>query len=147
MGASRRSFLRFFPGLFLVCAGCGGAGSPAIVQPPPPPSPDFAITFSTSSLSIAQGTSAPITVSMNGQHGFSGSVQISFAAVHADDLIRPQDAPGSRVPGADRTTSKKNPAYAGLSVACSCVEECFYFCPALRGIRRTLQPHSRSTLY
>ena len=49
--------------------------------------------------------------------------------------------------GAAGPQTKKNPAYAGLSVACSCVEECFYFCPALRGIRRTLQPHSRSTLY
>jgi len=80
MGASRRSSLRLFSLLFLVC-GCGGGagGSSAIVEPPPPPSPDFAIAFSSSSLSIPQGASAPITISVASQNGFSGSVQVTLA--------------------------------------------------------------------
>src|SRR3984893_11012317 len=70
----------FIP-LLLVCAGCGsgGGGSSANVQPPPTLSPDFAITLSSTSLSISQGaTSAPITISVAVQNGFTGKVQVSL---------------------------------------------------------------------
>jgi len=70
----------FIP-LLLVCAGCGsgGGGSSANVQPPPTLSPDFAITLSFNSLSISQGaTSAPITISVPAQNGFTGKVQVSL---------------------------------------------------------------------
>src|SRR3984893_11077263 len=70
----------FIP-LLLVCAGCGsgGGGSSANVQPPPTLSPDFAITVSSTSLSISQGsTSAPITISVAVQNGFTGKVQVSL---------------------------------------------------------------------
>jgi hypothetical protein len=77
--------------VLLVCAGCGGGGaSSANVQPPPTPSPDFAITLSSSSLSVAQGgTSAPITVSVAGQNGFTGTVQVTLAGVPSGVVSNP----------------------------------------------------------
>jgi hypothetical protein len=67
----------------VVCAGCGGSGgSSANVQPPPPPSADFSITLSSSSLSLSQGaTGPPLTVSVAGQNGFTGAVQVTLAGL------------------------------------------------------------------
>jgi IPT/TIG domain len=80
MGRLRPSLTRLFPLLSITCVGCGGGSSPAKVPSPPAPSPDFTITLSSSSLSISQGaTAAPITVSVAGQNGFSGSVQVTLA--------------------------------------------------------------------
>jgi IPT/TIG domain len=63
-------------------AGCGGAGGSAIVQPPPPPAADFSITLSSPSLSLSQGaTGPPVTVSVSGQNGFSGAVQLTLAGL------------------------------------------------------------------
>ena len=80
----------FLP-LLLVSAGCGsGAGPSANVQPPPAPSSDFSITLSSTSLSVAQGgTSAPITVSVTGQNGFAGTVQITLAGVPSGVVSNP----------------------------------------------------------
>src|SRR5579864_7140973 len=87
----RPGFLGFFFLVSIACAGCGGAGgSPANVRISPPPSPDFAITLSSGSLSISQGaTGAPITVSVAGQNGFTGSVQITLAGMPAGVLSNP----------------------------------------------------------
>jgi DNA-binding beta-propeller fold protein YncE len=76
-----------------VCAGCGGgsgsANGSANVQPPPAPS-DFSITLSSSSLSLSQGaTSAPITVSVAGQNGFTGAVQVTLAGFPSGVLSNP----------------------------------------------------------
>ena len=91
MGRSRRNLLGFFSLLSVVCAGCGGAGgSSANVQPPPAPSPDFALTLSSSSLSISQGSSgAPVTISVAGQNGFAGSVQVTLAGFPTGVLSNP----------------------------------------------------------
>jgi IPT/TIG domain len=68
--------------LLAVCAGCGGGSGSGNVQPPPPPSADFSITLSSSSLSLSQGaTGAPVTVSVSGQNGFTGAVQVTLAGL------------------------------------------------------------------
>ncbi|MCU1239496.1 MAG: hypothetical protein JWO71_222 [Candidatus Acidoferrum typicum] len=87
---NRASGSIFLP-LLLVCAGCGGGGgSSASVQPPPTPSPDFAITLSSNSLSVAQGaTSAPITVSVSGQNGFTGIAHVTLAGVPGGVVSNP----------------------------------------------------------
>ncbi len=75
----------------LACAGCGGGGgSSPNVQPPPPPSPDFAITLSSTSLSVAQSaTSTPITISVAGQNGFTGPVQITLSGAPSGIISNP----------------------------------------------------------
>ena len=73
-----RSSVPVFVFLFvLVCAGCGGGGSSVSIAPLPPA--DFSIGLSTSSITIAQGAaSSGISVTVTGQNGFSGSVQVSL---------------------------------------------------------------------
>jgi hypothetical protein len=77
--------------LLVVCAGCGGAGGgSAIVQPPPPPAADFSIALSSTSLSLSQGaTGPPVTVSVSGQNGFTGAVQLTLAGLPNGVLSNP----------------------------------------------------------
>src|SRR6266446_8517247 len=78
----KRRSLIIFAFLPLALAGCGGGGASAIVQPPPPPVPDFSITLSSTSLFLSQGaTGAPVTVSVSGQNGFIGAVQVTLAGL------------------------------------------------------------------
>ena len=68
--------------LGLMLCGCGGAGQSTIQ--PPPPQADFAMALSASSLSVQDGgTSAPVTVSVTAQNGFSGSVQVTLSNLPA----------------------------------------------------------------
>lgn len=99
MGRLQRSLLEFFPLLSVVCAGCGGGGGGASANvQPPAASPDFAITLSSSSLSISQGaTGAPITVSVAGQNGFTGSVQVTLAGFPNGVVSTVQPAPRPEV--------------------------------------------------
>jgi hypothetical protein len=54
----------------------------ANVQPPPPSPADFSIALSSSSLSLSQGaTGPPLTVSVAGQNGFIGAVQVTLAGL------------------------------------------------------------------
>jgi hypothetical protein len=60
------------------------------VLPPPSPSADFAITLSSNSLSVAQAaTSAPVTVSVSGQNGFIGTVQMTLTGVPSGVISNP----------------------------------------------------------
>ena len=83
--------LSIFVFLPVVCAGCGGAGGgSAIVRPPPPPAADFSITLSSTSLPLSQGaTGPPITVSVTGQNGFTGAVQVTLAGLPNGVLSNP----------------------------------------------------------
>jgi hypothetical protein len=85
----------------VVCAGCGGGGGSANVQPPPaaPPS-DFSITLSSSSLSVLQGSTGSITISINGQNGFSGAVQVTLIGLPAGVVSNPA-GPLNIAPGAN----------------------------------------------
>src|SRR5258708_853615 len=76
-------------GFVIFLSGCGGGGG-GRTQPPPPPQPDFTIGLSTSTVSIAQGSSsAPVSVTVNGLNGFSGSVQVTLSGVPAGVTSNP----------------------------------------------------------
>jgi hypothetical protein len=60
--------------LCLFMAGCGGGGGGG-GSPPPPPVPDFTLSLSPSSVTLAQGgAEQSVQVSVTGQNGFTGSV-------------------------------------------------------------------------
>lgn len=65
----------------VVGVSCGGGSSMSTQPPPaPPPSPDFSLALSPNSVTLTQGTtSAPINITVNGQNGFSGAVQVALA--------------------------------------------------------------------
>jgi hypothetical protein len=67
--------------LLIASAGCGGVASqPQSVQAPP--AQDFSITLSTTSLSVPQGgTSTPVNISVAGQNGFTGAVQVTLSGL------------------------------------------------------------------
>lgn len=59
-------------------AGCGGGTTTSFDQLPPP-QPDFSISLSASSLSVAQGvTSPPVSIGIVPANGFSGSVEVTL---------------------------------------------------------------------
>ena len=66
--------------LLIFAEGCGGGGGGGTQTPPL--QPDFAIAFSTAAISLSQGNaSAPLTVSVSGLNGFSGSVQVVLSGI------------------------------------------------------------------
>jgi len=66
----------------LSCSACGGGGSS--IQLPPPPPQDFTLTLSSNSLSLQQGASSPaVNVSVTGQNGFVGAVQVTLSGLPA----------------------------------------------------------------
>jgi hypothetical protein len=71
----------FLLGAFLLFAeGCGGGGGGG--TQPPPPQPDFSVSLSVATLSLTQGnSSSPLSVSVTGIGGFSGSVEINVSGV------------------------------------------------------------------
>src|SRR5260370_8657445 len=82
--------ISIFALLPVMCAGCGGGGGSASVQPPPRPAADFSITLSSTSLSLSQGaTGPPVTVSVNGQNGFAGAVQVALSGLPTGVLSNP----------------------------------------------------------
>jgi hypothetical protein len=75
-----------------IVVGCGGGSVSRDIQPPPPPpSPaDFSLSVSATTVGVVQGaTSAPVTISVTGANGFSGSVQITLAGVPAGVASNP----------------------------------------------------------
>src|SRR5580693_9327547 len=63
-----------------MCASCGG--NPSLNIQPPPPVPDFSIGFSANSVSVQQGgTSSPVNLSVTPINGFTGTVQVTLAAL------------------------------------------------------------------
>jgi hypothetical protein len=89
MRAGVRSFQGLVFGFVILAVACGGGGGAGVVQPPPA-APDFAITFSTTSISVPQGsTSSPVSVSITPENGFSASVQASFSGMPAGVTSNP----------------------------------------------------------
>jgi hypothetical protein len=75
----------------LIALGCGGNG---MTSPPPPPPPDFRLTvtavFSQTSVSVQPGTtSVPVTVSVSGMNGFTGSAVVSIAGLPVGATTNP----------------------------------------------------------
>ncbi len=63
------------------CGGGSGVGGSGGDQPPPPQA-DFAMSLSSTSLTIAQGdTSSPITLTVAASNGFTGSVSVTLGDV------------------------------------------------------------------
>jgi IPT/TIG domain len=85
-GVHNSAFLVTAFAIFL--GGCGGGGGRG--SQPPPQQPDFTIGLSTTTVSIAQGSSsAPVSVSVTGLNGFSGSVQVTLSGVPAGVTSNP----------------------------------------------------------
>src|SRR5262249_23749572 len=62
-------------------AGCGGGSSSQAVQQPVAPA-DFSLTFSTNSVTVAQGATSPsLTVSVSPQNGFTGALQLTLTSI------------------------------------------------------------------
>ena len=79
---------------------CGSSPSSSLPPPPPPPPADFALGFSTTSISVQQGaTSSALTVTVNALNGFSGSAQVTLNALPSGVTTNPASpftvAPGS----------------------------------------------------
>ena len=89
MGRSRFGVLVAVLAIFAShCSGCGG-GTAAVIQTPPP-APDFALSLSSNSVSVAQGaTSSAILFSVNSLNGFTGSVQVSLGTLPAGITSNP----------------------------------------------------------
>src|SRR5690242_6656001 len=74
--------------LLLLYACCGDGSSSA--PPPPPPAPDFSLTLSANSISVAQGgTSSAVNVSVNGSSGFTGTVQVTLSGIPSGVISNP----------------------------------------------------------
>lgn len=63
------------------CTGCGGGGSSSS-PPPSPPAQDFSISVSLNAINLQQGTTnSALSVSVKGQNGFAGSVQVTLSGL------------------------------------------------------------------
>jgi len=79
----------FLLAIFLFTEACGGGGGTGGVQPPPL-TPDFSLNLSTNSVSVPQGsTSSPLSVSINPQNNFLGSVQVTFTGLPSGVTTNP----------------------------------------------------------
>src|SRR5260370_2001987 len=73
-----------------VCASCCGSNSSPLLTPPPALAPDFTLSLSSNSISIAQGAVSPaVNVSVNPANGFSGAVQVSLNTLPAGVTSNP----------------------------------------------------------
>jgi IPT/TIG domain len=74
--------------ILVFLGGCGGGGGGG--TQPLPLQPDFTIGLSTTAVSIAQGSSsAPVSLSVTGLNGFSGTVQVTLSGVPAGVTSNP----------------------------------------------------------
>ncbi len=79
-GVHNSAFL--IPAFVIFLGGCGGGGGGG--TQPLPPQPDFTIGFSAATVSITQGSSStPVSVTVTGLNGFSGTVQVTLSGVPA----------------------------------------------------------------
>ena len=95
----------------LFLSACGGGSN----TPPPPPAPeaDFSISLSASSVSTEVGAqTSPVTVSVNAQNGFAGSVSVAVEGLPQGITSSPA-APFSVGTGAGQQVTFDAPAAAG----------------------------------
>jgi len=60
-------------------AGCGSGSSGGGGNPPPPPPPDFSISVQPASITLAQGSSGTVDVSVSGINEFSSQVNVTIS--------------------------------------------------------------------
>src|SRR6266481_5311986 len=78
--------------MLAACTGCGGGASPssALVSLPTPPAQDFSIALSSNAITIMQGvTSSALSISVSGQNGFNGVVQVTLGRLPGGVLSNP----------------------------------------------------------
>ena len=66
---------------FVLLLGCGGGSSSSIGGNPPPPVPDFSLSVDPDSVSVGQGSSTTVEVSVAGINGFNAAVSISITGM------------------------------------------------------------------
>ena len=88
MPRGARTWAFLISGFATFLGGCGGGGGGG--TQPPPPRPDFTIGFSTTTVTMAQGSSsAPVGVNVTALNGFSGSVQVVLSGIPAGVASNP----------------------------------------------------------
>lgn len=81
----------------LMLASCGGSGGGGTV--PPPLSPDFTLTVQPANVTVAQGSSASVTVAITGLNGFSSQTSIAVTGMPSGVTAAPTQctlAPGGQ---------------------------------------------------
>jgi IPT/TIG domain len=79
----------FLAAILILTEACGGGGGTGGVQSSPP-TPDFSIALSSDSLTVSQGaTSAPVSLSITAQNGFTSEVSVSFTGLPAGLMSNP----------------------------------------------------------
>lgn len=133
MGRLRQSVPKSVLGILLAgCAGCGQGATSESAQrqtSPPPPAQDFSLTLSSSSVTVLQGaTTSALNISVNGQNGFAGGVQVTLGGLPRGVLSNPASpismAANTSVPvvlgaAASAMTGNFNVAVVGTSNALS----------------------------
>lgn len=79
-----------FVALCVSIAGCGGgSGTGNSIQPPPPVSPGFTLAVSNVNLSVSQGTSQTLQITVTAQGSFAGSVTVTLDGLPAGVTFSP----------------------------------------------------------
>jgi len=88
-GVRNRSSQIFLIALALSAGGCGASGGSGGISTPPP-APNFLLNLSSTSVSVAQGsTSPPVGISVAPQNGFADSVQVTLSGLPAGVTTNP----------------------------------------------------------
>ena len=100
----------------ILLAACGSGGSSPLPSfSPPPPAPDFSLSVSSGSISVEQGaTSGAVTVAVNPNNDFTGSVSIAVEGLPAGVTSSPA-SPFSVAAGQSQQVSFSVPASVGAS--------------------------------
>src|SRR6266496_1413986 len=85
----RLGFVVLIPGIVIICslAGCGGGSNGSGGNPPP--ATDFSVSVQPNSVSLGQGFSNDVQVSVTAINGFGGQVSISITGMPAGMTASP----------------------------------------------------------
>ena len=90
---AQRKKLLYTVGSGLLClfmTGCGGSsGGGGGSSSSPPPTPGFSLSLSPSSVTLMQGGTSEVQVSVTGQDGFTGSVSVTVSGLPSGVTVSP----------------------------------------------------------
>jgi len=104
--------LSFVTGALWIVLGCGGGGGGTTTLPP---SPDFSLSASSSSLTVAAGSSATTSVTVTGSNGFTSPVTIGVTGLPSGVSVSPTSL--QVTPGQSGQLTFTSAAYVSPSTA------------------------------